>query len=428
MRIVLLQDKGLLSQKYWAAVMDDLVSHEDIWTDAPENNITAMVKDIKFVTKSKMSMDTLTRLFWVMRTNSIELPTAVHGGIGTMLDPVFAKLNHSCAANVMLYRPWHTSESGWNLDSNTNLTLEQRSTFATVVPLRDIEKGEELTIFYSDPTTSVKERSEKHMHNHFFECTCSKCRDDIKAATEIEDMLPIVSAEYVAWPEHILQQLEALKLGKQGGYAALEDVSNAWDDGIGRYLKYPALYTASHFDQISLHQAISGLQVGAFDKALINLLRSYFLIYPWRITGRHSYSNVHIMFVLLETFDILLGISCSDKTVEKPKQTDVKRSLQALKGRGLGKEILTYWRQRICVHLRKCLEASAIRDLLPLVTKTQEIMPLQGSSTSAKDGDGAMLEDAEGKLPADLSAEDAMRQALQLSEGRWKVVLKETGS
>jgi hypothetical protein len=411
MRVVLLKDRGLLFKQYWDTLMNDLASHEAVWMDAPENNITAMVCDIKFVTNSKMSLDTLTRLFWVMRTNSIELPTSVHGGIGTMLDPIFAKLNHNCNANVTLYRPWHTSKSGWNLESNPN--AEQRSTFATVIPLRDIKEGEELTIFYSDPTLSVKERNAKHMMNYYFECTCARCIDDLKAATEVEERIPVLSAQYVAWSERVLRQLEQLQADEVGGRLAYDKASQAWEDGIAQYLDYPALYTAGDFDQISLHLAVNGLQLGVFDKALINLLRSYFLIYPSRIPGRHNYSNIHIMFVMLETLDILLGINCQDKTVEVVRPADVKQSLRRLSKRGLSIQTLLYWRVRICLHLRKCLETSAARDLLPLVAQMQDRMVVHGGSDAA--------------CEEEQFAEDAMKKHLKLSETRWRVVLKETG-
>jgi hypothetical protein len=412
MRVVLLRDRGLLSKQYWDTLMNDLVSHEDVWMGAPENNITAMVRDIKFVTNSKMSLDTLTRLFWVMRTNSIELPTSVHGGIGTMLDPIFAKLNHNCNANVTLYRPWHTGKSGWNLESNPH--AEERSTFATVIPLRDIKEGEELTIFYSDPTLSVKERNTKHMMNYYFECTCARCIDDLKAATMVEERLPVLSAQYVAWSEGVLRQLEQLQADEVGGRLAYDKASQAWEDGIAQYLDYPALYTAGDFDQISLHLAVNGLQLGVFDKALINLLRSYFLIYPSRIPGRHNYSNIHIMFVMLETLDILLGINRQDKTVEVVKPVDVKQSLRRLSKRGLSIQTLLYWRVRICLHLRKCLETSAARDLLPLVAQMQDRMAVHGGSSGGSGEDDHLVE-------------DAMKKYLKLSETRWRDALKETG-
>lgn len=414
--VVLLKDKGQLPKGYWNTLMNDLVCHEDVWKAAPENNITAMVRDIKFATNSKMSLHTLTKLFWVMRTNSIELPTSVHGGIGSMLDPVFAKLNHSCNANAMLYRPWHASTSGWNLECSPH--PEQRSVFATVIPLRDIRAGEELTIFYSDPTSSVDERNMKHRDNYYFDCTCLRCIEDMRTARDIEDSMPIVSAQYESWSAGVLEQLEQLQMEGTGDSRAYNKASEAWEAGLPKYLDYPALYTASCFDQVSLHLAVNALYLGMFDKALLNLLRPYFLIYPSRIPGRHNYSNVHIMFVVLETFDILLGLNCKDKPVNDVEQDDVKQSLRRLSKRGISKDILIYWRQRICLHLKKCLENSAARDLLPLVAQIQD--RLQGQEKSASVA-GNM------DTAADLLGEVALREAFKLSEARWKVVLKETG-
>ena len=426
MRMILLQDRGLLSRTYWNKLMNELVSHENVWKALPENNtITDMVRDIEFVTKSRLSRETITRLFWAMKTNSIELPTSVHGGIGVMLEPLFSKFNHSCEANAMLYRPWHTSSSGWNLESNTELTLEQRTTFATVIPLRDIKQGEELTICYSDPTMSVKERNAKHKRSYYFECACSKCKGDLEAANQLELAQPGLLTTYETWSEGLLGRLEVSQ-GGTGGLPRFDAVTEAFESGIARYLDYPELLGASAFDQITLHLAYYGLEWGAFDNALINFLRPYFLVYPSRLAGRHNYFNIHILFILIEVFDILLDINCKGP-VDDIKPGDVKQSLRALSERGLGKETLIYWRQRICNDLRTRLEASAARDLLPLVAQLQERLPLGRAPFSPGADDSMVTTTDAGNVLKDPSAEMAMRYALQLSEARWKVVLAETG-
>lgn len=428
LRIVVLHDKGLLSQDYWNVLMNGLVSHEEVWTVQPEQEIITAVADIKHATKTPMSVETITQLFWAMRTNLMQLPTSVHGAIGVIVDPLFSKINHNCVANVGLYRPWHTIQSGWNLESNLKVTPAQRNTFAMIIPLRDIKEGEELSIFYSDPTMSVVERNAKHLRSYYFECACSLCFADAKAAAEIEFLQPALSAQYAQWSEVIQKQAEALRFGETG-VLGLDSVYQAFDQGIVKYLDHPRLYAASHFDIISLDMGMSGLKLGAFDKTLISFLRPYFLVYPTRISGRLNYFHVHISFITLAVFNVLLGIHSTDlpKVEDVTKAANVKQSVRVLSARGLDKQILAYWRERIAAYLRKCLESSVARDLLPMMAEMQVLTQLQGAITCGNEklANEASISPKEENIKA--ISEAGMRRALRLSEVRWKVALEETG-
>lgn len=428
LRIVLLHDKGLLPQDYWNVLMNGLVSHEEVWKVHPEQEITTAVTDIRYATKTPMSVETITQLFWAMRTNSMQLPTSVHGAIGVIVDPLFSKINHNCVANVGLYRPWHTTQSGWNLESNLKVTPAQRNTFAMIIPLRDIKRGEELSIFYSDPTMSVTERNTKHLSSYYFECACSLCFADAKAAAEIEFLQPSLSAQYAQWSEVIKERAEALRFGETG-VLELDSVYQAFDQGIVKYLDHPKLYAASHFDIISLDIGMSGLKLGAFDKTLISFLRPYFLVYPTRISGRLNYFHVHISFIVLAVFNVLLSVESTDvpNVEDGMKAANVKQSLPVLSARGLDKEILAYWRERIGAYLRKCLENSVARDLLPMLAEMQALTPLQGAITGGNEklANKASITPKEENIKA--ISEAGMRRALRLSEVRWKAALEETG-
>ncbi|KAK5095003.1 hypothetical protein LTR70_009619 [Exophiala xenobiotica] len=126
MRIVLLHDKGVLPNEEWTQITS-LTSHEDIIRKSSPSNLTMMAEDVRFLAKSTMSLEMIEKLIFIMRTNQIELLTSIYGGIGIMVDPLLSKFNHSCAANVMVYRPHWTMSSGWM--SSTELSEEERTTF-----------------------------------------------------------------------------------------------------------------------------------------------------------------------------------------------------------------------------------------------------------------------------------------------------------
>ena len=113
------------------------------------------------------------KLFFIMKFNAIELPTPISGSIGIMLNPLIAKINHSCEPNLTFHRPQHTTVSGWM--NSEELSENQKRTFVEVIPLRDIEKGEELFNCYVVPTTSVATRKAKLLEDYQFECQCRLC-------------------------------------------------------------------------------------------------------------------------------------------------------------------------------------------------------------------------------------------------------------
>jgi hypothetical protein len=407
MWIILLQEKGALPPQYWDALKNDLICHPTAWnTIDTKHEMSQEAAVIKRKTKASMSVETTLKIFWMMRLNSIVLPTSVPGGIGMMLDPLFAKTNHRCDANAMPYPPAHTSTTGWC------------QIFASVIPRRDIKAGEQITIFYSDPAAPLKDRNPKHKF-YCFQCSCPLCKKDQDTETDILLSQPGLCVEFKSWSNDILTMLEHVQTGEYSR-AEYDDASKIFDDRFSRYMEHPDLYQASHLEQIIIHLIYNGLKLGAFDKALINGLRVCFLIYPARIPGRHNASVLHVLFIVLEAFDILLGVNVTDDTLDiDPDQ--VRESFRIISRRRLSGETLIYWRQQICKDLEKRLEGTAARDLIALVQTLQAHLPTEDVQDIT--GKAATKEICE---CIEKHAQVAMRKVLQIPESSWKMVVKKS--
>jgi len=401
MRIVLLRDKGVLSEEEWTKITD-LTSHEDILRKHGQTNLTTMAEDVRSLTKSNMGVEMIEKLIFIMRTNQIELSTSMFGAIGIMVDPLLSKFNHSCAANVMVYRPQWTMSSGWM--SSTELSEEERMTFLKVIPLRNLREGEELCISYHPPTSSVHERNAKYKRNYYFECQCKSCISDRKVEIELREHQPDMTARFRTWEAEIHRNLQQLRLRSNAFAEAVQSL-----DCIRSFLNTPPLYTTGTFPEACGALMGHSLDVGAFDQTLISCLRLYFLVYPYRFEGKHNPCDVRTMFILLEVFDALLDVSASSSG----GVNNHREALRNLAARGLSKTSLGYWRERVCLDLRRRLESSAAKDFVLLLKKWEEP---RGDSKCGT----AMAGQQE-------VAEQEMRSVLQLDEDRWLDVLSACG-
>ena len=403
MRAVLLKDRNRMSNEEWDRIVG-LTSHAHIIAARGRTPLTDMAEGIKHLTQSGMDVGTIQRLIFVMKFNAIQLPTPIHGAIGVMLDPLVSKINHSCAPNVSVHRAQNTMVSGWLNDANLS---EERQTFAHVIPLRKIEKGEELLTCYVAPTQAVDTRKKKCMEDYLFECNCSLCQSDHKAATNLTGEQPSLCARYSQWISSVIRHLS--RLGRDN--SALERAAAAMSKSE-QFLDHPTLYTTGDFADIAMGIIKEGLKAQALDEALINVLRLHFLVYPERFVGRQNPTILHTSFLMLDILDTLLGISTSAVAITDAK---VEGSLQKLEARGIGRDSLRYWRHRICAGLRKTVEESPLDDLFVLVEEREEDM--QASTAKLSDTERDDLKSV---------AEQSMRNLLGLKEGRWNVILQKT--
>lgn len=404
LRVVLLKDRDVLPSETWNRITS-LVSEEQTLASQGRSNLTEMAEGVKHLAESNMSVGTIQKLFFIMKFNAIELPTPLHGGIGVMVDPLLAKFNHSCEPNFALHRPQHTMTSDWM--NSTSLPEDERRVFVQFIPLRDIQEGEELLNCYIVPTVSVSARRRKLKEDYFFECNCPRCLSDIKAATDLANDQPGLSARFEQWTEDVKRHISRVRSNPDAFQKAAVAMNKS-----ERYLDDPVLYTTGDFPELAMGLISEGLKVQAFDEALINELRIYFLVNPQRFVGRHNPTNIYTMFILMDLFDAILGISAPSEV----SNDNVEKWLRNLLARGFSKPGLSYWRHRICADLRKRLEGSASKDLLVLVEKLEE----QAENSTVPDGIAKGEE-----LKA--SAEQELRTVLKLKEPMWETVLQKTG-
>ncbi|MCJ1235727.1 hypothetical protein MMC14_003698 [Varicellaria rhodocarpa] len=407
MRVVLLKDRNILPSQEWNRITG-LISHEHILAARGRTDLTDMAESIKLLTESSMTTEMIQRLIFIMKSNATELPTPIHGGIGVMLDPLVAKFNHSCEPNISLHRPQHTMTSNWM--NSTQLSEDERKNFVQVIPLRDIQEGEELLFCYVAPTVSVNVRKTKCMEDYFFDCKCPKCSSDLKAIADLAEEQPGLSARYQQWTASVIRHLSRLKRDPY----ALQKAATAMYKSEP-FLEYPTLYTTGDFPQMAMGIIKEALNGKAFDEALVNVLRLHFLINPERFVGRHNPTNLYKTFLTLDIFDAILKIS----TPPGVSDNDRKEWLRNLSVREMSKRSLIYWRGRICADLRRRVEGGASKDLLFLVEKREEqqmqhLLPVGDQNFRGEEWKP--------------NAEQEMRTLLGLGEARWKIVLRRSES
>ena len=404
LRIVLLKDREMLPDDEWSRIIS-LTSHQQESAARVRSNVTDMADGIKYLAKSSINVETIQRLIFIMKFNAIELPTPIHGSIGVMLDPFVAKINHSCEPNVSIHRLQQTMISDWM--NSTKLSEDERKTFIQPTPLRDIQEGEELVQCYVVPTLSVNVRKAKLKEDYFFECNCPRCLSDAKAVADLADRQSGLSTQFDRWAKDVIRHCS--QIGHKSG--ALQRAAAAMDKSE-RYLEHPVLYTTGDFPEMALRLILEGLKGEAFDEALTNALRLYFLVNPQRFVGPHNPTNIYTIFLLLAIFDALLGFSAPPGITNEK----VEQWLRNLSARGLGKDGLIHWRHRIRADLKKRLESSAAKDLLVLTENREE----QGLQLTVDDQDV----NGEG---IKISAEREMKGVLRLKEHVWRTVLQESG-
>lgn len=105
--------------------------------------------------------------------NSFTLVTPTYDPLGLVLHPLPATLNHSCDYNAVV-----RICDAWQLPKAVSCRIE-------VLPLRDIEKGEEILISYIDATLPYRNRQDELCERYFFKCQCNKCQEGTTAPTDV---------------------------------------------------------------------------------------------------------------------------------------------------------------------------------------------------------------------------------------------------
>lgn len=402
LRMVLMKDRKLVPDEYWNQVIA-LDSHEHILTARGKSNLTDMAEGIKHLAESPLSTNVIQKLIFIMKANATELPTPTYGGIGVMLDPIIGKINHSCQPNLSIHRPQHTMIAGWLYSEE--LEQEQRETFAQLIPLRAVEEDEELYNCYIVPTAAVDTRRAKLMEDYFFKCQCQLCISDEEALTQLAKTSPETRKQFEQWAQNTIRSIPQQVKNKP---QTLEKGSIAMDKSE-QFMSYPILYTSGDYPQIAMRLTLLGLHSQAYDIALVNMLRVYFLVNPQRLVGRHTPTETYTIFLLLDIFDAILGRSKLPVGIDAKPQT----WLEKLKRRGLEERDLKYWRYRIEADLEKRLSLSAASDQLSILERRDVDARKRVEHVKQQEADPP-------------NTERHMRLALGLSETSWAVALEAT--
>jgi hypothetical protein len=405
LRVVLLKDRDLMRDEEWFRITR-LKAHEHILAARGRSNLTHMAEIIKGLADSSMSTGMIQKLIFIMRTNGTELSTPVHGGTGVMLDPLLAKFNHSCEPNISIYRPQCTMKTGWR--TSAQFSEDEKQTLAYVVPLRDIQKGEELLNCYVVPTNSVKDRKATLKDEYFFDCNCAKCLSDTEGAAKLTHEHPGLPAQFSQWSKDVKRNMAQARTNQ----SSLRKVATAMDRSQ-RFLEYPVLYITGDFPQLAMGLVLEALKAQAYEEALGNVLRLHFLVNPERFVGRHNPTNIYTLFLMLAVFDVMLGTSPASGN-NNAKKDNRQRNASTRRFSHLG---LVYWRRRMRADLRDRLDGSAMKDLICLLKPEEEE---EGLDITAQDQDirwRGLRDTAEGE----------MRDALKLDESRSRSAMEKTG-
>lgn len=361
-RFILQHDNALLPDGAWADIMS-LESHNEGLkkTDNDWMMLMLTAKACKEYSRTSVDLDIVLRLLCILKVNGMALTTTYGDEIGVFLDPVLARMNHSCdGGNVFIYRPVYTNHVEWPKKSVHGRSLMK------LLPVRNIAEDEELTITYIEHTESVQKRQESLAKQYMFHCTCSKCQRDEIAQEEIKKNDPALFKSLQQWSDTVEDQFKIMKSSSLPrkivlrGIKSLTEVINAIEQQprfLAEWDPYP--------------QAIHELKLmhmnERYDQALIYALKDLFIVAPAiYISPLNPRCTVQAIF-LLQVFSLLAdthGSSPSSSVNRLEQRKEIER-------KGLSQMSFTYWRLRICVEMRKALSQSPMDDLVEVVMMEQ---------------------------------------------------------
>ncbi|KAM7187351.1 hypothetical protein V8F20_011015 [Naviculisporaceae sp. PSN 640] len=154
------QRKGITTTQ--GKVIEMLENHFWDYSQDGERNgqILDMAMAVRQATGGKVDSGLTWRLIPAFQTNCIRLrPASNKNSVGAALDLVTTTINHSCEPNAFAF-----------FEGNQ---LKVRS-------LKRIAAGAEITICYVDPTIDTVRRQKLLKLDHFFDCSCSRCKGETK--------------------------------------------------------------------------------------------------------------------------------------------------------------------------------------------------------------------------------------------------------
>lgn len=401
---LLQHDNGLLADGVWSDItnamshMDDLrAAGGDTWM-----SLMLMAKATHEYSQTKVDLNTLLKLFCILKVNGMQLSTTYGDPIGAFLDTTLLKINHSCDGNVMVYRPTYTNGTGWiHRRSDDKATIR-------LLPLRPIAKGEELTTSYIEFTKHVSDRQKNLQNDYFFTCTCGKCTKDADVAKKLSSTDPTLAKQQATWREEVNTHLELLKNPPytiSSSITALTSVVRVMESSLSFNPAddpYPRAVHELKLLHMDNHKSV--------DQALICGLKEHLLIGPAIYSSPYYSTRVTNAVYLLQVF-ALLDDSFNPLPRQDPRLVAQAKSIER---KGLSKKSFKYWRLRICIHTRAYIDMAALTDLVEVLRREQVSIGL----------DRAAFHELVDSEAIKTQGEKEMRSLLDISEERWEMLVR----
>ncbi|KAK4183159.1 hypothetical protein QBC35DRAFT_544612 [Podospora australis] len=164
-RLVFWQQRGFITTSQGKAI-DMLEDHFNEYTKDEERSpeVYGIAVAICKATGGKANMGLVWKLVPALRTNCIRMrPASGKEAVGYALDLLSATIQHSCHPNAFAFF------------EGTELRVRS---------LKKILPGDEITICYIDPTIDLLQRQKILLKRHFFDCNCTRCKNEYKERKE----------------------------------------------------------------------------------------------------------------------------------------------------------------------------------------------------------------------------------------------------
>lgn len=393
LRFILQHDRGLLPDGLWTQVlsleshMEDLKRSGDEWM-----NLLLMSKACKEYASTPIQYDSILELLCILKINAMVLTTTYGDEIGMFLDPLLARINHSCdGGNIFIHRPVYTNHVGWPHGKNSG------QAFMKILPIRDIEADEELTVTYTEHTAPLLNRQRSLEKQYMFHCNCHKCQLDKQALEQITQSHPATLKSLESWFntfEHQSLTLRRSDLSRRERTL----IEKSLTDIVKEMESHPKFSVTWHPYPQAIHELkLLHMQNDTrCDQALIYALKECLVTGPVNYTSplhpRRLFQAIYLLQILGNLADTYKSSTEPDSRLNKQRE-EIER-------RGFGRRSFIYWRLRICDEVRKSLIGTSLGDLDEIFRMEQAVI---GKDFSGKVGEYLDSEEVKSKAQEEMN-------------------------
>lgn len=405
LRFALQHRNGKISEDAYKAILS-LASHvkeleeaggED-WT-----NLRLMAKAAKEYSNAE-SDGLFVLLLCILKTNAMTLQTTANDPIGVFLDPLLAMINHSCDGNIAIYRPVYTNSVGW-------LQRKQASqVMLALMPLREIEPDEELTITYIDFQEHVDKRRARLKSSYLFDCTCPKCLSDLETEKALTQSDPDFINSWSGWRATADSRLQILSSPPFTADVLAKSISELTE--ITKAMEACSSFSP---DMDPYSRAVHELKLlhmneeKSCDEALVQAFKEHLIIGPKLYNSDVQPQRIINAIFLLQLIGIL------DETFQSSHSNGahMEQHRKEIEKRGLSEQSFGYWRGKVGADMRAFLQDTVAADLAQCFE-----IELLSSGLERVQEMRSLYDDSSARL----RAESEMQKLLGCSDERWEQI------